>query len=180
MKLQAANILVDDDTCCVISDFGQSEMKSEVYRISRAPLPHGTLRWQAPELMQGAQALTPEMDVYAFAICCVEILTHGTLPWPLMDDDAVRHFVLTENMRPSLPPSYLTSGPLMDVIRSSWDYLPSNRPSFEQIARDIKKRNRYQFLRSGRHRVHAILTIHPTSFHSLYRTVRRPPDPRTR
>jgi hypothetical protein len=36
---QAANILVDDDTRCVISDFGQSEMKSEVYRISRAPVP---------------------------------------------------------------------------------------------------------------------------------------------
>lgn len=46
--------------------------------------------------MQGAQALTPEMDVYAFAICCVEILTKGALPWPLMDDDAVRHFVLSE------------------------------------------------------------------------------------
>jgi abelson tyrosine-protein kinase 1 len=27
----------------------------------------------------------------------------------------------------------------MDIIRSSWDFLPSNRPSFEQIARDIKK-----------------------------------------
>ena len=36
---QAANILVDDDTRCVISDFGQSEMKSEVYRLSRSPLP---------------------------------------------------------------------------------------------------------------------------------------------
>ena len=36
---QAANILVDNDTRCVISDFGQSEMKSEVYRISRAPVP---------------------------------------------------------------------------------------------------------------------------------------------
>ena len=35
--LQAANILVGDDTSCVISDFGQSEMKSEVYRITRAP-----------------------------------------------------------------------------------------------------------------------------------------------
>ena len=45
--------------------------------------------------MQGAQALTPEMDVYAFAICCVEILTTGALPWPLMDDNAVRHFVLS-------------------------------------------------------------------------------------
>ena len=43
--------------------------------------------------MRGAQVLTPEMDVYAFAICCAEILTKGALPWPLMDDDAVRHFV---------------------------------------------------------------------------------------
>jgi abelson tyrosine-protein kinase 1/abelson tyrosine-protein kinase 2 len=44
--------------------------------------------------MQGAQALTPEMDVYAFSICCVEILTKGELPWPLMDDNTVRRFVL--------------------------------------------------------------------------------------
>ena len=42
---QAANILVDDDTRCVISDFGQSEMKSEVYRISRAPQPR-TFKFQ--------------------------------------------------------------------------------------------------------------------------------------
>jgi serine/threonine protein kinase len=55
----------------------------------------GTLRWQAPELMQGAQMLTPEMDVYAFAICCAEILTMGALPWPFVDDDTVRHIVLS-------------------------------------------------------------------------------------
>jgi abelson tyrosine-protein kinase 1/abelson tyrosine-protein kinase 2 len=42
-------------------------------------------------------------------------------------------------MRPSLPPSSLSSGPLMNIIRSSWDPLPSNRPPFEQIAREIKK-----------------------------------------
>ena len=55
----------------------------------------GTLRWQAPELMQGDHALTQEMDVYAFAICCWEILTMGDLPWPFMDDSAVRHSVLS-------------------------------------------------------------------------------------
>ncbi|KAI0270447.1 hypothetical protein BC834DRAFT_922465 [Gloeopeniophorella convolvens] len=140
--LKSANVLVDDDARCVISDFGQSELKSEVYRISRAPVPrtfYGTLRWQAPELMQGANVLTPEMDVYAFAISCVEVLTKGALPWPLMDDDAVRRFVLNENMRPSLPPSNLSNSPLMAVIRASWDRAPANRPSFEQIARDIKK-----------------------------------------
>jgi abelson tyrosine-protein kinase 1 len=46
--------------------------------------------------MQGAQTLTPEIDVYAFAICRGEILNMGALPWPLMDDDTVRHFVLSE------------------------------------------------------------------------------------
>jgi serine/threonine protein kinase len=32
--LKAANVLVDDKFRCAISDFGQSEMKSEAYRIS--------------------------------------------------------------------------------------------------------------------------------------------------
>ena len=36
---QAANVLVDDRHHCVISDFGQSEMKTEAYRISGIPLP---------------------------------------------------------------------------------------------------------------------------------------------
>ena len=36
---QAANVLVNDKTHCVISDFGQSEMKSEAYRVSGMPLP---------------------------------------------------------------------------------------------------------------------------------------------
>lgn len=42
-------------------------------------------------------------------------------------------------MRPPLPPSSFISGPLINTIHSSWDFHPSNRPSFEQIARDIKK-----------------------------------------
>ena len=65
------------------------------------PDPHhsrtdGTLRWQAPELMAGGDTqFRAPMDVYAFAICCVEILNKGALPWPLQDDEAVRHLVLS-------------------------------------------------------------------------------------
>ena len=44
-----------------------------------------------------------------------------------------------ENMRPPLPPSSFSCGPLMTTIRSSWDYIPSHRPSFDKVARDIKK-----------------------------------------
>ncbi|KAF8268418.1 hypothetical protein EI94DRAFT_1700302 [Lactarius quietus] len=55
----------------------------------------GTLHWQAPKLMQGAQVSTPDMDVYVFYIFCVESLTmvHGSLP--LVDDDVVWHYVLS-------------------------------------------------------------------------------------
>jgi abelson tyrosine-protein kinase 1 len=41
--LKAANVLVDDGIHCVISDFGQSEMKSEVFRISGRPPPRTCL-----------------------------------------------------------------------------------------------------------------------------------------
>jgi len=37
--LKASNVLVDDKYRCVISDFGQSEMKSEAFRISGTPPP---------------------------------------------------------------------------------------------------------------------------------------------
>lgn len=55
--------------------------------------------------MSGQSGLTHEIDVYAFAITCVELLTKGALPWPLADDDAVRYFVLREScalMSPSI------------------------------------------------------------------------------
>lgn len=39
--------------------------------------------------------MTPAVDVWAFAITCSEILTMGRVPWPLMDDVAVRYFVLS-------------------------------------------------------------------------------------
>ncbi len=44
--------------------------------------------------MRGASVMTREIDVYAYAITCVEILAKGGLPWPLQDDEAVRHLVL--------------------------------------------------------------------------------------
>ncbi|KAF5362649.1 hypothetical protein D9758_009617 [Tetrapyrgos nigripes] len=136
--LKASNVLVDDRIHCVISDFGQSEMKSEAFRISGTPLPHGTLRWQAPELMLGAIQFTVEMDVYAFSICCIEILSMGRLPWPLMDDDTVRHVVLHEKSRPHIPSTRFSTQDVQDLLRRCWASDPFDRPSFSEVARDLK------------------------------------------
>ncbi|EIN05641.1 hypothetical protein PUNSTDRAFT_46534 [Punctularia strigosozonata HHB-11173 SS5] len=135
----AANVLVNDRGHCVITDFGQSEMKSEVARISATPPPHGTLRWQSPELVEGAHPLTQAMDVYAFAMCCYEILTKGGMPWPNLDDDTVRHLILREGKRPPLPVLGPNSAELNALIRQCWDRNPSSRPGFAEIAKEIKR-----------------------------------------
>ncbi|KAF8999841.1 hypothetical protein BDQ17DRAFT_1360497 [Cyathus striatus] len=131
--LKASNVLVDDDIHCVISDFGQSELKSEVCRISGMPLPGGTLRWQAPELLLGHGELTSAVDIYAYAISCIEVLSFGQLPWPLSDDDAVRYLVLKEKSRPRIPAA-CTLSPMQELIRKCWDSKPERRPSFAAIA----------------------------------------------
>ncbi|KAF8584749.1 hypothetical protein K439DRAFT_1653139 [Ramaria rubella] len=135
--LKANNVLIDDDFHCVISDFGQSELRSEVYRLSHRPHPHGTLRWQAPEILSGDSVMTPEVDVYAFAIVCVEILTNGELPWPLLDDQAVQQLVLRHNKRPKIPLRPETSLSLVSLIEECWSTDPLSRPLFDSVARGL-------------------------------------------
>ncbi|KAJ7217776.1 hypothetical protein GGX14DRAFT_550000 [Mycena pura] len=137
--LKAANILVDDNIHCLVADFGQSEMKSEVFRISGTSPPHGTLRWQAPELMSGHCQLTTAMDVYGYAMCCVEVLTMGRIPWPLSNDEDVRHFVTKENTRPCIPPSRFLTSALQGLLRVCWHKDPFVRPQFSKIVKDVKQ-----------------------------------------
>ncbi|KDQ11798.1 hypothetical protein BOTBODRAFT_35049 [Botryobasidium botryosum FD-172 SS1] len=132
--LKASNVLINDDLHCVISDFGQSEMKNEVFRLSGKANPRGTLRWLAPEVMQG-EGLTMEVDVYAFAICCVEILTGGELPWPMLDDIMVRHLVVDRNERPRIP-WRASSLSLVALITACWERDPALRPPFSLVAKD--------------------------------------------
>ena len=64
----------------------------------RIPVIDGTFRWQAPEVLEGRTDLTTESDVYSYAICCIEILTLGGVPWSALDDNAVRDLVLSRSL----------------------------------------------------------------------------------
>ncbi|KAJ3927538.1 MAG: hypothetical protein NXY57DRAFT_1105715 [Lentinula lateritia] len=144
----ASNVLVDDNIHCVISDFGQSEMRSEAYRISGTALPHGTLRWQAPEIFAGSSQLTVEMDVYAFAVCCTEVLSLGRMPWPLYDDNQVQNHIMA-NQRPDVPPTCFTSPNLIDLIQLCWATNPLNRPLFSEVASELKALRKKSTLSAG-------------------------------
>lgn len=115
-------MLVDENGRCVLSDLGQCEIKSEAHQSCKQPEPRewfdGTrstcveaqaltshffldrIRWRAPEMLMGDGRPTNVADVYAFAMCCVEILGMGELPWATLDDNAIRELVLSECTQP--------------------------------------------------------------------------------
>ncbi|KAF5376712.1 hypothetical protein D9615_007795 [Tricholomella constricta] len=130
--LKAANVLVSDVIRCVISDFGQSKWKSHVMQGNS--LPNHAMRWQAPELMSGHSLLTKKIDIYAFAMCCVEVLTMGSIPWPTMNDEAVRRHVLDEQGRPPFPDGLVHALGLEHLLRAAWHQSPSERPPFRELA----------------------------------------------
>ncbi|KAG0700342.1 hypothetical protein DFH29DRAFT_807787 [Suillus ampliporus] len=127
--LKCANIFVNREGHCAIADFGQSELKDEAYRQSRCQQPKGTPRWKAPEILDGAPRPTMKADVYAFAICCVEILNMGGIPYGTRDDDDVKRIVLEHDARPEISDTPLARI-VLPVINCCWARDPGCRSSF--------------------------------------------------
>ncbi|KAK1230169.1 hypothetical protein PQX77_006763 [Marasmius sp. AFHP31] len=134
--LKGANVLVDSDSRCVIADFGHSKPTSQITH-ANAKHNHG-FRWQSPELMAGQSLLSPENDVYAFAITSVEVLTMGSLPWPMLPDNLVRIRVLDFDERPDYPVSVTRSLGITRIIQDCWNAAPLVRPTFSKIARELE------------------------------------------
>lgn len=108
--------------------------------------------------MRGSSHLTKEMDVYSYAICCVEILSWGNLPWAYTDDFTIRRLVLginhslnhvtprysttlpiDEDERPPLPATSKYATPAtQDLVHNCWDQNPAKRPTFSQIVQWVK------------------------------------------
>ncbi|KAG1737988.1 hypothetical protein EDB19DRAFT_1984444 [Suillus lakei] len=127
--LKCANVFVNIENNCAIADFGQSELKDDAYRLSGCQRPKGTPRWKAPEILEGAASPTMLADVYAFAICCVEILNMGGIPYGTRDDEDVKRIVLEHNARPEVFVTRLSTT-ILPVITCSWAREPLHRSPF--------------------------------------------------
>lgn len=142
-NLKASNVLVDDNGRFVISDFGQNEIKREASKGGEKLFTNETLRWQAPELLDGAKRLSTATDVYAFSICCIEILGMGDPPYGDHDEWLVAIIVLHQNKRAEIPSTRITS--LVEpLIQECWVRDPEQRPTFTHIAATFKQLRKHQ------------------------------------
>ncbi|KAH0826098.1 hypothetical protein J3R83DRAFT_5844 [Lanmaoa asiatica] len=158
--LRAANVLVDENGRCVLSDFGQYEIQSEAHQSCGQPESREWLmglglhvwkltspffldpiRWRAPEMLMGDDRPTNAADVYAFAMCCVEILGMGDLPWTTLDDKAIRELVLDQDRRPPIPvlAGYAeVANAVVNLVHSCWVREPDRRPSFASVSSSLE------------------------------------------
>lgn len=137
--LAARNILLDSQFECKIADFGLSrgvaasnpddENAQEYYTSHGGTFP---VRWTAPEAMEHMRFST-STDIWSFGIVLLEIVTGGQRPYTEL---ATNEVVITQVMggyRAAKPERGCTPE-LYGVMLQCWEQIPTNRPSFEQLA----------------------------------------------
>ncbi|PBK97999.1 kinase-like protein [Armillaria gallica] len=102
--IRGANILVMDDLCCCLADFGLS-LFAESQTLDNSSS-RGSIRWLAPEYMDPNLLVEPyntARDIYAYGCTAIEIFT-GKPPFSdIKHEPCVVHEV-TKGKRPPRPP----------------------------------------------------------------------------
>ncbi len=97
LDIKSSNVLVSRDFSVVkLSDFGSSqELRDTLGFLTMGS--ELTLRWAAPERLDGIAKLSCKADIYSIGMVLVEMLT-GKRPLPDVDDLKVTAFVLNQKV----------------------------------------------------------------------------------
>ncbi|KAL6583816.1 Serine/threonine-protein kinase ht1 [Orobanche minor] len=126
--LKSENLLLDEDMCVKVADFGISCLESQSGGRSAKGFT-GTYRWMAPEMI-GERRHTKKVDVYSFGIVLWELFTALT-PFDDMTPEQAAFAVCQKNARPPLPSSCPTA--FCRLIHRCWSSNPDKRPQFDEI-----------------------------------------------
>ncbi|VDD84258.1 unnamed protein product [Mesocestoides corti] len=128
--LAARNILVGENHSVKIADFGLARMVEDRYETYVAQ--NGTklpIKWTAPEAALSGR-FTVKSDVWSFGIVVYEIITHGQVPYPSMNNTETLNQVSSGYRMPK--PNACPDG-IYEVMLQTWDALPEHRPTFEYL-----------------------------------------------
>ncbi|KAJ8453996.1 hypothetical protein ONZ45_g19480 [Pleurotus djamor] len=140
--LKASNILIGDDGKALIADFGLSFLQEQASTgatrtmASSSQRLNGTLRWMAPELIDG-EKLDKPADVYSYALLLWELYT-GQVPYGDIPDRAFARRVVDKQERPSRPSNF-DNDTLWLLTQSCWSPEPSSRPVFPVIQAKLRQ-----------------------------------------
>ncbi len=90
----------------------------------------------APELFDSSKPYNEKVDVYAFGCLLFEMLSRR-VPWDGLGPAQIRAKVCNESARPEMPLS--TPTPLVKLISACWAQSAAARPSFSDVANQLKE-----------------------------------------
>ncbi|CAH8531005.1 unnamed protein product [Schistosoma turkestanicum] len=125
--LAARNILVGENNCVKIADFGLARMVEDHYSTYMAQKSTKfPIKWTAPEAALMGR-FTIKSDVWSFGIVIYELITLGQVPYPSMNNTETLHQVSTGYRMPR-PANCPQS--IYDMLLQIWDSCPEKRPTF--------------------------------------------------
>ncbi|XP_060012457.1 ephrin type-A receptor 1 isoform X5 [Lagenorhynchus albirostris] len=132
--LAARNILVSQNLCCKVSDFGLTRLLDNfdgTYETQGGKIP---IRWTAPEAI-AHRIFTAASDVWSFGIVMWEVLSFGDKPYGEMSNQEVMKSI-EDGYR--LPPPVDCPARLYDLMKNCWAHDCARRPPFHQLKAQLE------------------------------------------
>ncbi|XP_003134614.1 ephrin type-A receptor 1 [Sus scrofa] len=132
--LAARNILVNQNLCCKVSDFGLTRLLDNfdgTYETQGGKIP---IRWTAPEAI-AHRIFTTASDVWSFGIVMWEVLSFGDKPYGEMSNQEVMKSI-EDGYR--LPPPVDCPAPLYELMKNCWAYERARRPPFHRLKAQLE------------------------------------------
>ncbi|PVU92830.1 hypothetical protein BB561_003592 [Smittium simulii] len=128
--IKSANILVEENGICKLSDFGiskKSNLKAAYESKSRMSV-QGSIFWMAPEIVKG-ENYSAKVDIWSLGCVFLEMWT-GRRPWYGFDTVQVM-FKLGESKNPPLSNDLLSDG--LDFVKQALCVYPKKRSTAKEL-----------------------------------------------
>jgi len=135
--LKSLNILLDQNYCAKITDFGVSKLRLTSQTVA-GPHNAGSARWMAPELWEPLSKSNKSSDIYSLGMVLWE-LTSYKIPFidTCQSDQQVMFFLVMKNGQEKIPQD--TPQVLAQNIQMCWDRDPVKRPTADNVLVALKQ-----------------------------------------
>ena len=127
--LKIENILLDSNNQAKLSDFGLCTFMKKDDETMNHSQAAGTIKYMAPELLQGRTDYNEKVDVYAFGVVVYVILTKGEYPNISIGD-------ILNGKQADIPKAISKFS--SQLIKDCWSFNANERPSFADICERLR------------------------------------------
>ncbi|CAI2183766.1 723_t:CDS:10 [Funneliformis geosporum] len=136
VDIKADNILVDEEGCCKISDFGISKKSDHAlaaYDYNSNMSLQGTIFWMAPEVF--TRGYSAKVDIWSLGCVVLEMFA-GERPWSELTDLAAMFKLGSEKKAPPIKKDIIMSYEARKFIDRCFIIEPDERPTAEKLLDD--------------------------------------------